>query len=74
VQQKKLKQLLRSDAGSKVDEVLEIFKACKVDEWAEALKEQYFEKAIKHLDAAAVLSKRKEPLRELAQFLMQRDY
>jgi geranylgeranyl diphosphate synthase type II len=74
VQQKKLKQLLRSDAGSKVDEVLEIFKACKVDEWAEELKEQYFEKAIKHLDAAAVLSKRKEPLRELAQFLLERDY
>jgi geranylgeranyl diphosphate synthase type II len=38
------------------------------------LKNQYFEKAMQHLEDIAVLSKRKEPLQQLAQFLVQREY
>jgi geranylgeranyl diphosphate synthase type II len=70
----KLLQLLAGDDENKVDEVLSIFRDCKVDVWAERLKEQYLTGALAHLDDVAVLSKRKEPLRELAAFLIQRQY
>ncbi len=73
-QQKKLTQLLKSNTPTKVEEVLKIFKDCNVDEWAENLKEEYLGKAMKHLEDAAVVSKRKEPLKELAKFLLQRDH
>ena len=73
-QQKSLKQLMKADSPGKVKEVLDIFKESKVDLWAQNLKEEYFEKAMKHLEATAVVSKRKEPLKELAQFLLQRDH
>lgn len=71
-----LKALMDGDKVDKVDKVekvLAIFRACKVDEWANQLKDKYFQIAMKHLDDTAVLAKRKEPLRELAQFLIQRD-
>ncbi len=73
-QKEKLNALLKSNSDSKVDEVLTIFKDSKVDEWAEQLKERYLNESITHLDDIAVLSKRKEPLRELASFLIQRQY
>ncbi len=73
-QQKELKHLLSSDAEDKVQRVLKIFKDCNVDDWAKKLKQQYFDKALHHLDEVAVLSLRKKPLRELADFLIQRDY
>ena len=73
-QKNKLNELLQNDSSSKVDEVLTIFKDCKVDAWAGELKEKYLEEALKHLDDVAVLSKRKEPLKELAAFLIQRQY
>ena len=38
------------------------------------LKHEYFDKAMHHLDEVAVLSARKKPLKELAGFLIQRDY
>ncbi len=61
------------DNVEKIEKVLKIFRDCKVDEWANQLKDKYFQIAMKHLDDTAVLAKRKEPLRELAQFLIQRD-
>ena len=73
-QKERLNELLKDDAPSKVDEVLTIFKDCKVDAWAEELKEKYLAEALKHLDDIAVLSKRKEPLKELATFLIQRQH
>ena len=73
-QQRKLKELMKSDHASKVSDVLNIFKDSKVDVWAEQLKEKYYVEAMKHLESAMVVSKRKEPLKELAQFLMQREY
>jgi geranylgeranyl diphosphate synthase type II len=59
---------------SKVDEVLNIFRDSRVDAWAEELKEKYLNESLKHLDDIAVLSKRKESLRELASFLIQRQH
>jgi geranylgeranyl diphosphate synthase type II len=38
------------------------------------VKRTYLQEALKHLDDIAVLSKRKEPIRELAGFLIQRQH
>lgn len=73
-QQQQLKELMQTNPADKVEQVLAIYKSAGVDEWAMQLKNQYFEKAMQHLEDIAVLSKRKEPLQQLAQFLVQREY
>ena len=67
-----LNALLASDAPDKVHQVLAIFKACKVDAWAEALKQKYMQEALAHLEAIAVVEARKKPLIDLANYLMNR--
>ncbi len=62
-----------NDKMNKVNTVLQIFKNCKVDVWAEALKEKYYAEAMKHLDEIAVLSTRKKEVEILAKYLLQRD-
>jgi geranylgeranyl diphosphate synthase type II len=57
-----------------VQQVLDIFQRAGVNDWALELKNRYIEKAMQHLDEIAVLSKRKEPLRQLAGFLVQREH
>lgn len=71
-QKEQLCQLIESNEGNKVEAVLSIFKECKVDEWASELKEKFIQDAFTHLEDVAVLSKRKEPLKQLAQYLAQR--
>jgi geranylgeranyl diphosphate synthase, type II len=73
-EKEKLQQLLQSNPSDKVEKVLSIFKNAGVDAWALQLKNEYYEKAIQHLEAIAVMSKRKEPLQQLARFLIQREY
>jgi geranylgeranyl diphosphate synthase type II len=73
-QKTKLQQLVEGNPADKVEQVLTIFKACNVDEWAMALKEKYLQTALKHLDDIAVMAIRKKPLEELAEFLIQREY
>lgn len=73
-QQKELHNLLNSTPADKVEKVLQIFHDCKVDEWALQLKNKYLDEAFAHLEDIAVLSKRKEPLKELAQFLVKREH
>ncbi len=73
-QKQALEQLLKSNDANKVQAVLSIFKECKVDEWARELKEKYMQEAFGHLEDIAVLSKRKEPLKQLALSLIQREY
>ena len=68
-----LEQHLQNDSPGKVAGVLSIFRDCKVDAWAMELKEQFVREAFEHLEDVAVLSKRKEPLKQLAYFLVQRD-
>jgi geranylgeranyl diphosphate synthase type II len=72
-QKRRLMELLSSDSDEKVDDVLEIFRECKVDEWARELKQRYTEEAFKHLEDVAVLSKRKDPLKQMAEYLTQRE-
>jgi geranylgeranyl diphosphate synthase, type II len=62
------------DPAVKIAGMLELFKTCGVDAWARELKEKYMERAYQHLEDIAVLSRRKEPLKELAGFLVQREY
>ena len=69
-----MEQLIKTNPGNKVEKVLAVYKDCKADEWALQLKNKYFDEALNHLEDIAVLSKRKEPLRELALFLVQRDF
>jgi geranylgeranyl diphosphate synthase, type II len=71
---KELEKLIKTNSSDKIDKVLAVYKDCKVDEWALELKNKYFDEAMTHLEDIAVLSKRKEPLRELALFLVQRDF
>lgn len=73
-QKEELNDLLQQDAEDKVQRVLKIFRDCNVDDWAKELKQQYFTKAMHHLDEVAVLNVRKKPLMEIADFLIQRDY
>ncbi|MGG9963756.1 polyprenyl synthetase family protein [Ferruginibacter sp. SUN106] len=68
-----LLQLMIDNPADKVEKVLAIFKKCKVDEWAKQLQENYFQTALQHLEDTAVLSARKKPLMELAQYLMVRE-
>lgn len=72
--QKELQSLLDLDTPDKVDRMLAIYQQCGVDQWALQLKSDYLQKALDALEAVAVLSSRKQPLQELAGFLVQRDH
>jgi len=71
---KELEHLIKTNPSDKVEKVVAVYKDCKADEWALQLKNKYFDESLTHLEDIAVLSKRKEPLRELALFLVQRDF
>lgn len=71
---KELKELYSNHSPGKVERVVNIFRKCGVDEWAFNLKEQYLQQAFNHLEDIAVVSVRKEMLKRLAQFLVQREY
>jgi geranylgeranyl diphosphate synthase type II len=68
-----LQTLLQTNPVDKVEKVLAIYRACGADAYALELKNKYLDEALAHLDDIAVLSKRKEPLRQLAQYLIQRE-
>lgn len=74
VQHTEIKELELADPATKVAGMLQLFKACGVDAWAKELKEKYIETAFQHLEEIAVLTRRKDPLKQLAGFLVQRDY
>jgi geranylgeranyl diphosphate synthase type II len=72
-QKQHLQELLNGETKNKVQDTMQIFKETKVDEWAKELKEKYISEAFTHLEDIAVLSKRKEPLKQLALFLVKRE-
>ncbi len=74
VSKKVLQHLMIDNPADKVEKVLQIFKDCKIDDWANELKEKYLQTALQHLNDIAVTEKRKEPLKELALFLIERSY
>ncbi len=69
-----LQKLMQENPPDKVEKVLQLFKDCKADEWALELKNKFLDEALGHLEDIAVLSKRKEPLKSLADFLVKRDH
>jgi geranylgeranyl diphosphate synthase type II len=73
-QKTRLQKLLSEKREENVQEVLSIFHECQVDQWATELKQKFFSEALKHLDDIAVLSKRKEALKDLAVYLIQREH
>ncbi len=73
-QSREIKELLQTNSSDKVSRMLSIFKTCGVDDWAKELKGKYVDTAFEHLENIAVLSARKKPLKELAGFLVQREY
>ena len=72
-EKEKLNQLLKGNSENKVQEVTSVFMDCKVNLWANELKEKYITEAFMHLEDIAVLSKRKEPLKQLPFYLTQRE-
>ena len=73
-QKKELRDLLQNNAGDKVEKVLNLFRDCGIDDWALQLKNSFLDQAFQHLEDIAVLSVRKEPLKQLALFLVQREH
>ncbi|RAJ06845.1 geranylgeranyl diphosphate synthase type II [Chitinophaga skermanii] len=73
-QKEELHHLMDTNPADKVAQVLRIFKECKIDVWSEEEKESYKQKAIKSLEEIAVVSARKKPLLELADFLLTRQH
>lgn len=73
-QKKELQDLIQTEAPDKVEKVLSFYKSSGVDAWAQQLKEQYIKEAYEHLEDIAVLTKRKEPLKQLALFLTERQH
>jgi geranylgeranyl diphosphate synthase, type II len=74
VTRKELLTLMQTERADKVERVLQIFQDCKVDQWAQELKQTYLNAALHHLEETAVISNRKQPLTDLAHFLIQREY
>ena len=74
VQLKELKRLMQENPEDKVARVLSVFDDCGVNKWAADLKEKYITEAFEHLEEMAVVAARKEPLRQLAHFLVQREH
>ena len=73
-QRKQLNDLIANNPANKVEQVKAIYQECGVDAWATKLKQQYFEEALLHLEDVAVVSSRKEPLRTLANYLLEREF
>lgn len=72
-QKKELQSLMSGNEENKVAKVLELYKDCKADAWANELKDKYYQLALQNLDDVAVLSSRKTELKELAMYLLQRE-
>ncbi len=72
-QKKELFRLMKENPSDKVERVLSIFRECKIDQWAMALKEKFIQQAMQHMEDIAVLSVRKKPLKQLAEYLVQRE-
>jgi geranylgeranyl diphosphate synthase type II len=73
-QRRRIKELETAAPDGKIAGMLGLFHDCGVDAWVRELKEQYRKAAVQSLEDIAVLSVRKEPLRQLIDLLLQREY
>lgn len=72
-QQKEIAELLNNNSPDKVAKMLELFKSTGADKACREAVEDYSQRAFNCMEEAAVLSKRKEHLLALANYLLQRD-
>jgi geranylgeranyl diphosphate synthase type II len=72
-QRNQLEELLNTSPSDKVQQVLNLYKQTGVDAWALSLKHRFLQESLQALDDIAVLTNRKQPLIELAQYLIQRE-
>jgi geranylgeranyl diphosphate synthase type II len=72
-QRRRVKELETAPAEEKIAGMLQLFHDCGADAWVKELKERYREAAFQSLEDIAVLTKRKEPLRELVAMLLKRE-
>jgi geranylgeranyl diphosphate synthase, type II len=70
---KAILNLLHYSGPDKVQRMIELFRAAGVGPAAQAAKKSYMEKAFKHLDSIRVPVEKKESLKELAAYLLERD-
>lgn len=73
-QVQEMKRLMRENPADKVERVLQLYRDCGVDKWAFDLKDKYLTSAFKHLEDITVVTGRKDPITNLAHFLVQREY
>ena len=73
-QLEEFEKLMKGNDNDKVNKILSLFRECGVDTWASGLKDKYIGQAEFHLEEVAVSSSRKEPLKKLVKFLVQRDH
>jgi geranylgeranyl diphosphate synthase type II len=73
-QLKELASMKEMKDADKINHTLEIYKAANADPWAKELKDKYYKIAMHHLEEIAVLSARKKPLMELAEYLINREH
>lgn len=73
-QRKEILQLLDYSGPDKVDRMLALYRACGVDRAAEIAQQRYLDQALIHLEKILVPSERKEPLKELAVYLLKRNF
>lgn len=69
-----LEALLQGNPSDKVERMLELYRKFGVDSWARNLKDEFMQKAWSCMEDIAVVSIRKEPIRQLTEFLVKRDY
>lgn len=73
-QRRRIRDLEKAAPDDKIAGMLQLFHECGVDAWTQELKEKYRLAAYQSLEDIAVLARRKEPLRQLADYLLQREY
>jgi geranylgeranyl diphosphate synthase type II len=64
--------LATHEQEGKVEAVLNIYRNCKVDEWAAQLKMDYMNSAIDHLNDVTDVDERKSTMKNLAEYLLNR--
>lgn len=74
VQKAYLEELLSFTGEEKVPRMLQLYRDCKVDEWALREKERFQQIALQHLEDMTVPAEGKRPLLELADQLLIRGY
>ncbi|RYE25806.1 MAG: polyprenyl synthetase family protein [Sphingobacteriales bacterium] len=73
LQRKEMEQVMLMEGVEKVPAMLNLFAATNADKACREAVQQYSDMAFQCLEESAVVSKRKEPLFELAQYLLMRD-